>query len=142
MQDSIFTLDTVRFEKFPDSMQITKRLDKIEEREESYYEMVWDESFVSVLRDRIKPFIEKAKVEGIEVSYVISGVDDIKIKALEDRVNLGVDYYTADEKLLKTIGRSNPGILLWQNGVILEKWHYKKLPSFEDVKVRYLTVPK
>jgi hypothetical protein len=38
---------------------------------------------------------------------------------------------------LKTIIRSNPGVLLLKKGVILNKWHYGKLPSFEELKAEY-----
>ena len=43
----------------------------------------------------------------------------------------------ADDILLKTIVRSNPGIVLMKDGKILDKWHYKKLPAFEDVQANY-----
>jgi hypothetical protein len=39
---------------------------------------------------------------------------------------------------LKTIIRSNPGILLMRNGEIIKKWHGNDTPSFEEVKAKFV----
>jgi len=51
---------------------------------------------------------------------------------------LAFPFHTGDEIFLKTIIRSNPGILLMKNGEIIKKWHGNDTPSFEDVKAEYL----
>jgi curved DNA-binding protein CbpA len=68
----------------------------------------------------------------------MSGIDASKAEILKKETGLDVEFFTADEKLIKTIGRSNPGIILWKDGKILEKWHYKKLPPFDKVAAKYL----
>jgi len=40
----------------------------------------------------------------------------------------------ADDILLKTIVRSNPGVVLLKDGKIIDKWHHKKLPSYAEIK--------
>jgi len=40
-------------------------------------------------------------------------------------------FLTADDILLKTIVRSNPGIVLWKDGSIVNKWHKSKFPGFD-----------
>ncbi len=42
--------------------------------------------------------------------------------------------YFADDIELKAMIRSNPGMLLLHNGVILMKWHYNDFPSVAEVK--------
>ena len=47
---------------------------------------------------------------------------------------LNAPYYFADATVLKTMIRSNPGLLLLRDGVVLEKWHYHDLPSLRGVE--------
>jgi hypothetical protein len=41
-------------------------------------------------------------------------------------LKLGYTFLNADETMLKTMIRSNPGILLMHKGTILKKWHYSQ----------------
>lgn len=43
-------------------------------------------------------------------------------------------FYTGDEKMIKTIIRSNPGLMLVKNGVIVKKWHINDFPDIEEVE--------
>jgi uncharacterized membrane protein YphA (DoxX/SURF4 family) len=47
-------------------------------------------------------------------------------------------FASMDETTLKTIIRSNPGIVLLKNGVIVKKWHHNDLPDFTTVKEAHL----
>ncbi|QHL88525.1 DoxX family protein [Nibribacter ruber] len=49
-------------------------------------------------------------------------------------VNLAVPYYFADATVLKTVIRSNPGLLLLKNGVVVGKWHYNDVPTVQQVQ--------
>ncbi len=42
-------------------------------------------------------------------------------------------FLSGDETTIKTIIRSNPGLLLLQNGVILKKWSYNSMPEAEEI---------
>jgi uncharacterized membrane protein YphA (DoxX/SURF4 family) len=43
-------------------------------------------------------------------------------------------FYFADDVVLMSMIRSNPGLILLKNGVVLEKWHHNDIPSFDQVK--------
>lgn len=43
-------------------------------------------------------------------------------------------FYNTDEITLKTIIRSNPGLLLIKEGTILAKWHINDFPKISDLK--------
>jgi hypothetical protein len=44
------------------------------------------------------------------------------------------DFLQGDETNLKTIIRSNPGLLLFVNGTVAGKWHYNDLPTSDELK--------
>ncbi len=43
------------------------------------------------------------------------------------------DFLFADEVLLKTMIRSNPGLILLNNGIIVDKWSHKNIPSESEL---------
>ncbi len=42
------------------------------------------------------------------------------------------DYYSMDATTLKTMIRSNPGLILIKKGQVINNWHYNDLPDFKD----------
>lgn len=136
VRDSIFKKDTVRISK--DSFTINNVFERIEEKEVDHYKTIWDNDFIYTLKTVIKPLVDAAAKDNVKTAVVISGINQEKAESLAAETGIQADYFTADEKLLKTIMRSNPGIVLWENGILLHKWHYKKLPSWVEIKADYL----
>lgn len=52
--------------------------------------------------------------------------------------NILFPVYQNDEKALKTILRSNPGLVLIKDGVVVDKWHYNDFPTVEKLQKNYL----
>ena len=73
----------------------------------------------------------------IEMGYTFYGVTSSlneDILAFDVKHNAGFDYLNADETLLKTIIRSNPGLVIMQHGTILGKYSPATLPKAEKLK--------
>ena len=68
----------------------------------------------------------------------IGGASEDQVLDFKEDLDLDLRFGLADDILLKTIVRSNPGIVLIDQGTILNKWHYKKLPSWDNVKASYI----
>jgi uncharacterized membrane protein YphA (DoxX/SURF4 family) len=47
------------------------------------------------------------------------------------------ELFYADEVPLKTMVRSNPGILLLKNGTVINKWHYHSIPNYDGLVQQY-----
>jgi hypothetical protein len=47
----------------------------------------------------------------------------------------GADFpvYMADDILLKTIVRSNPGVVLLKDGNVIANWHIRQLPDAKEL---------
>jgi uncharacterized membrane protein YphA (DoxX/SURF4 family) len=46
-------------------------------------------------------------------------------------------YINHDDVPLKTMIRSNPGLVLFKGPVVVDMWHYHSFPSFSDVKEKH-----
>lgn len=53
------------------------------------------------------------------------------------RMKLFMEIFYADAVPLKSMVRANPGILLLKNGVVIDKWHFHSLPSFDRLTDKY-----
>ncbi len=56
------------------------------------------------------------------------------ISANQSLVKQGISIAYIDEKVAKTIMRSNPGTLLIRNGIVLGKWHHNNTPKWDQIK--------
>lgn len=70
---------------------------------------------------------------GIETWLLTSSPHDV-FDAFRHENQLAFPFYFADETVLKAVVRSNPGILLFKDGVVKGKWHFNSVPSVAKVR--------
>ncbi len=75
-------------------------------------------------------FIEQARTSGYKVIALSSSSPEATSQA-KKTYGLDVNFYTTDGTALKTIVRSNPGIMLLENGVITAKSHWNDLEDLD-----------
>ena len=57
-----------------------------------------------------------------------------KFDAFRHEMNLATPFYFADATVLKTMIRSNPGLILLHNGIVMAKYHYHDIPALFEVE--------
>jgi uncharacterized membrane protein YphA (DoxX/SURF4 family) len=66
--------------------------------------------------------------------YCTTASGEQEIEEMRQTLDPAFSFHTTDEITLKTIVRSNPGLLLLREGTILAKWHYRDFPEIEDLE--------
>lgn len=73
--------------------------------------------------DNIRAITNQAIKKGYKV-IGMSASSEEETEALKEKYELNFDFYFCDETTLKTIIRSNPGVLELQKGTIMQKLHW------------------
>jgi uncharacterized membrane protein YphA (DoxX/SURF4 family) len=64
--------------------------------------------------------------------YCTTASGEQEIEEIRQTLDPAFGFHTTDEITLKTIVRSNPGLLLIKEGTILAKWAYRDFPDLEE----------
>lgn len=73
------------------------------------------------------------ELEGEVKAMILTSNDERTFETYRHEYQLAINYYYADHTVLEAMIRSNPGIMLLKDGVVLGKWHYNDVPSAEKV---------
>jgi len=65
------------------------------------------------------------------VCFTASGEADIN--SVKAQYPEGMPFFNADRKVLRTIMRSNPGVMLLKKGTVVKKWHHKNIPDTDEL---------
>ena len=108
-----------------------------------------DEGYTFLL---ISDNLAKADVNGLEKAvylassaymnnysfYCLTASPDEEVEEISASLALQYPFFTTDEITLKTIIRSNPGLILIKEGVIINKWHYRDFPGPDEMNSEWL----
>ncbi|OGX83434.1 DoxX family protein [Hymenobacter lapidarius] len=67
-------------------------------------------------------------------ALTITSTSPAKFDSFRHDMNLSGPYYFADATVLKSIIRSNPGLVILNNGVVQAKYHYHDIPELFEVE--------
>ena len=73
-------------------------------------------------------FAEKAIENDCNVLCLTASSSDI-IEKFRQQEKPSFKFYTTDETTLKTMIRSNPGLMLIKEGTVLGNWHFRNIPN-------------
>ena len=86
----------------------------------------------------INRLAEYAREKGIRF-YGLTSSSERDIEAYKKRNHVPYEFCTADEIQLKTMIRSNPGVIILREGTILDKWAGKDVPDVKELQDTDLT---
>ena len=75
----------------------------------------------------------EAKSKGYNFILLTSTSPD-SFEAFKAETGANFDFFNTDEITLKTIVRSNPGMILVKKGTIIKKYHFNDIPKPEDLE--------
>ncbi|MFV0565198.1 MAG: BT_3928 family protein [Flavobacteriaceae bacterium] len=90
---------------------------------------------------KLKTLSERALANGYEVIGLTASGEETKA-AVKEKYGLNFKFYLCDEKALKTIVRSNPGVLELNKGTIKQKLHWNDFEKLQLPKVEHPAKPK
>lgn len=135
VMDTIYALDTLAV---GDSIKLVQRVDRVDKKQVQKKVYTWNQKHLAPWAGTVNPVLKAAGEAGYKAFAITSFAEPGKLESFRAASGSDYPFYTADDILLKTIIRSNPGVVLLKNGQAVMKWHYKQLPSFEEIKSTYM----
>ena len=136
--DTTWAIDTVALDEFPDSTLIVKSVTEVKQKEISKTTYEFKPDFVKAYTEVVNPIAEAAEKDGFKTRVLTKYEDPAIIEDFRHTAQTAYPFFTGDDILLKTIIRSNPGIMLMKDGAIVKKWHIDKVPGYEEIKAKYM----
>ncbi|MBR9919502.1 MAG: DoxX family protein [Bacteroidetes bacterium] len=134
VMDTTWMVDTVMVN---DTLTMKRRPGAINERQVNTETYSFPEYFTEKYK-KLNAELEKAEAAGVAVHALTGYAAPEMIDDFRHETQSAYPFYVADDILLKTIVRSNPGVVLMDGGKIIAKWHIRKLPSFEEIQAEFL----
>ncbi|MCK8481527.1 DoxX family protein [Psychroserpens algicola] len=79
---------------------------------------------------QLKALADKAKAQGYTV-IGLTASGEAKKQEVKATYNLDFDFYLCDEKVLKTVVRANPGVVVLEKGTVTQKEHWNNIDDLE-----------
>jgi len=87
--------------------------------------------------DRINQTIQELSKEFPLRAILLTASSSDDVNYLNDQLDLVLETFYADAIPLKSMVRSNPGVMLLQNGVVIKKWSKNTFPTKEELVNKY-----
>lgn len=112
-----------------DSLTVVRSIASTGTRKETREVYQWNQKYLSSYTEKVNPLMEDVMKQGAKVYAAAGGAGGEKLEAFKAATNATYDWYEADDILLKTIIRSNPGVVHIKGGKVMEMWHIRHLPT-------------
>jgi uncharacterized membrane protein YphA (DoxX/SURF4 family) len=84
--------------------------------------------------EKIARVDDELSKEGNGIVWLTSTLPD-EVSELSEKYPSLYEVYFADDIVLKTMVRSNPGLILLDEGIVKQKWHHNDFPQGEELRL-------
>jgi hypothetical protein len=85
---------------------------------------------------KLNELASNAEKSGIPFYGLTSNEPSI-IEDFRHEVQAAYPFLIADQQVLRSMIRANPGLILLDGSTIVGKWHYNSVPTFEDLNAEF-----
>ncbi len=135
VQDTTWATDTIQVGK--DSVRLQPRVVSVEQQKREKEVFIPEAEYAERFEKEINPLAEEAAKAGWKVYAITTYGDSESATDFARKVKAKYPFYKADDKLLKTIIRANPGVVIWKDGVVLDMYHHRHLPAFSALGAKW-----
>ena len=86
-----------------------------------------------VVQNKINDFVKKCDENKI-VFFGLTSAAPAETDKFRHEFQSMFSYYYSDATTLKTIIRSNPGLVLLKKGTVIDMWHFNDWPAFDEIE--------
>jgi uncharacterized membrane protein YphA (DoxX/SURF4 family) len=108
----------------------------LENPEYHFFIVAWDLRYTNANAFiKINELYQKANEYDLSMICLTSTLPE-QVEKFVERENISPDlkFFNADDIVLKTMIRANPGLILMKEGKVIEKWHHYQLPDWDEVE--------
>ena len=106
-----------------------------------FFLIAWDlEKSNKASLQKMQEFSQAAEADGRDFIALSSTITE-RIEEIKQEIGLTFEVYQADDITLKTMVRSNPGLMLLKDGVVLDKWSFNDFPTYSEITKSYPSNP-
>jgi hypothetical protein len=135
VQDTTWAIDTLHVTK--DSIQMKRRVAGVDAKKIEKTNFVPEPGYEELYRAKVNPLAEAAQKAGWKTYALVTYQDSEVAGSFFRKVGAKFPYYKGDDKLLKTIIRANPGIVVLKDGQVLDMYHHLHLPTFDALNAKW-----
>lgn len=90
------------------------------------------------VQGQINDFAAVCALDNVEFVGLTSSDTTLQKEFIKEN-NIKYPFYTNPDNVpLKTMIRSNPGLMLLKGATVIDMWHYHSFPSYSDIKEKYI----
>lgn len=135
VRDTLWITDTLQVT--PDSIQINRTVGEILTKNLEKEVFVPEPNYLNLFKNQVNPIAKAASDAKWKVYAVTTIADGDKGLEVKEQIEADYPFYRGDEKLLKTIIRANPGLVILKNGTVVGMHHHRYIPSADHFMARY-----